>query len=105
MRIYFIDEKGKNLCIKKIIEDEGIQNIEHKENLKFRINKTDIVITTDFKNNYDDYKKVNQLIIITRSSDKNEIWNMTEKLNTIDIIFDDLKNSEYIGKRIAKILR
>lgn len=93
---------GKNLCIKKAIEETKELNIEHKENLKFRINKTDIVITTDLKNNYEDYKKVNHLIVITQSKDKKEIWNMVEKLNIMDIIFDDSKNYEYIGKRIAK---
>lgn len=96
---------GKNLSIKKAIEEIKQLEIEHKENLHFRINKTDVVITTDFKNNYEDYKKVNRLVIITKSKDKKEIWNMAEKLNTIDIIYDESKNHEYIGKRIANLFR
>ena len=92
------------MCIKKSIEEVKDLNIEHKENLKFRINKTDIVITTDFENNYEDYEKINHLIIITRCKDKKEIWNMAEKLNTMDIIYDNSENYEYIGKRISKIL-
>lgn len=92
------------MCIKKSIEEAEDLNIEHKENLKFRINKSDIVITTDFENNYEDYEKINHLIIITRCKDKKKIWNMAEKLNTMDIIYDNLENYEYIGKRISKLL-
>lgn len=66
MKIYFIDETRKNLCIKKKIEEESGLILEHKENIKFRINKTDIVITTNFNEEYDDYKKIQKLIIITR---------------------------------------
>lgn len=65
MKIYFIDKEKKNLCIKNAVEENGIE-LEYKENIKFRINKTDIVITTDFDNDYEDYKKVQKLIIITR---------------------------------------
>ena len=53
MKIYFVDEKKKNLCIKKRIEEITEKEIDYKENINGRINKSDIVITTDFNDNYD----------------------------------------------------
>ena len=104
MKIYFIDEKKKNLCIKKRIEEITEKEIEYKENINGRINKSDIVITTDFNDKYDEYKKVNNLIIITNRKDKESIFKMTEYLNRIDIIYVDTKNYEYIADRISRIL-
>ena len=86
MKIYFVDEKKKNLCIKKRIEEITEKEIDYKENINGRINKSDIVITTDFNDNYDEYKKVNNLIIITNRKEKESIFKMTEYLNTLDIV-------------------
>ena len=74
------------------------------ENVKHRINKTDIVITVDFENEYENYKKISNLIILTNKKDKKEIWNMANKLNTKDIISLE-NNEEYIIKRIEKMLK
>lgn len=104
MKIYFIDEKQKNLCVKKKIEDITQKEIEYKENLSFRINKTDIVITTDLDNNYDGYKKVHNLIIITDKKEKEYIFKATEDFRVLDIIYDDSKNYEYIASRISRII-
>ena len=80
------------------------ETIEIKESVKHRINKTDIVITVDFENEYENYKKINNLIILTNKKDKKEIWNMANKLNTKDIISLE-NNEEYIIKRIEKMLK
>lgn len=105
MKIYFVDEKKKNLCIKKRIEEITEKEIDYKENINGRINKSDIVITTDFNDNYDEYKKVNNLIIITNRKEKESIFKMTEYLNTLDIVYDNTKNYEYIADRISRILQ
>lgn len=104
MKIYFIDEKKKSLCIKKKIEEIIEKEIEYKENLKFRFNKTDIIITTDLDNDYENYKKVHNLIIITNRNGKEDIFAMTEDFNILDIIYDNNKNYEYIATRIARMI-
>lgn len=105
MKIYFVDEKKKNLHIKKKIEELIEKEIDYRENTKGRINKTDVVITTDLNNNYDEYEKIGNLIIITNKKEKEDIFQMTEKLNTIDVIYDDNENYEYIANRISRILK
>lgn len=105
MKIYFVDEKKKNLHIKKKIEELIEKEIDYRENTKGRINKTDVVITTDLNNNYDEYEKIGNLIIITNKKEKEDIFQMTEKLNTIDVIYDDNENYEYIADRISRILK
>lgn len=82
----------------------GIENLEHKQDTKHRINKTDYVITVDFENQYDEYRKINNLIIVTDKTNKKDIWNMANKLNTKDIILNQ-KNDEYIAKRIRNIIK
>ncbi len=97
-------KSGKNLKVKNAIEKAGIENIEVKENVKFRINKSDVVILTDAKKDLEEYKKINNLILITTTNEEKEILNYCENLRVMDILYDDLKNHEYIGKRIAKLL-
>ena len=99
MKIYFIDKDGKYLDIKKKLEEIKNETIEVKESIKHRIIKTDLVITVDLKDEYEEYQKVNNLIILTLEKDKKIIWNMANKLKTKDII--DLSNNvDYIVKRI-----
>lgn len=102
MKIYFIDKYQKNLNIKKRLEELNLE-IEYKPDIKHRIYKTDFVITLDFENEYEEYKKINNLIIITEKTDKKEIWNMANNLNTKDIILNQ-NNNEYIAKRIKKVI-
>lgn len=104
MKIYFIDKDGKYLNIKKKLEALEIESIEHKADVKHRINKTDYVITLDFENEYDAYKKINNLIIITDKTNKKDIWNMANRLNTKDIILNQ-GSEEYIAKRIKNIIK
>ena len=103
MKIYFIDKFGKYLGIKNKLEKLKVENIEYKKDIKHRIYKTDYVITLDFENEYEEYKKINNLIIITNKINKNEIWNMANKLNTKDIILY-AEDDEYIAKRIKNII-
>ena len=50
MKIYFVDEKKKNLCIKKRIEEITEKEIDYKENINDRINNKSIFHTNDFFN-------------------------------------------------------
>lgn len=70
MKIYFIDKDGKNLRLKKKLEELKIENIEHKKDISHRIYKTDYVITLDFNNEYKEYSKINNLIIVTNKKEK-----------------------------------
>ena len=103
MKIYFIDKFGKYLNIKNKLEELNIGNIEHRKDIKHRIYKTDYVITVDFENEYEEYTKINNLIIITKKTNKNEIWNMANSLNTKDIIFNN-QNEDYIAERIKSVI-
>ena len=102
MKIYFIDKNSKYLSIKAKLAELGIENIEHKTDIKHRINKTDYVITVDFENDYEEYKKINNLIVLTDKKDKNIVWNIANKLNAKDIILSS--DEDYIAKRIKNII-
>ena len=81
-----------------------MENLELKESVKHRINKSDYVITLDFENEYEEYKKINNLIIVTAKTDKKDIWQMVNKLNTKDIIFLKENNEKYIANRILNTI-
>lgn len=98
MKIYFIDKSEEHLDIKTKLEELGIENIEHKKDIKHRIYKTDYVITVD-DIDFEEYKKVNNLIVVTNTLDKNKIWHMANMLNTRDIILNT-KDYDYIAERI-----
>ena len=103
MKVYFIDKYNKHLDIKKDLEDAGIQNIELKEDLNYRINKTDYVITFDLEFGNEEYAKVNNLIAVVNNTEKNSIWNIANKLNTKDIILNQ-KDKNYMVQRIQKVI-
>jgi hypothetical protein len=104
LKIYLIDKYRKNTKLIKALEESGITNIEQKEDINYRINKTDIVISTDGEVDYDGYQKINNLIILTKTNEKNQIWNMANKLNTKDIIQIKNNNEGYIAERIKKCI-
>ena len=104
MKIYLIDKYRKNTKLIKALEESGITNIEQKEDINYRINKTDIVISTDAEVDCDGYQKINNLIILTKTNEKNQIWNMANKLNTKDIIQIKSNNDGYIAERIKKCI-
>lgn len=81
----------------------GFENIEVSEKLKSRIAKSDFVITTCFKQEYEEYQKVNQLIILTQETNTQEIYKMVSKLNVKDIIYLD-NNIDYITQRIGRVM-
>ena len=81
----------------------GIDNIEVMDHLKPRMNKADIVITTCFQNQYEEYQKVNHLIVLTSERNPKEIYKMVSKLKVIDII-DINSNIDYIVARIGKVI-
>ena len=103
MKIYFINKNGKNLFIRDRLIKMGFENIETMEKLKTRINKTDIVITTCFQEEYEEYQKVNHLIILTQETNPKKVYQMVSKLKVKDVIYFD-KNMEYITERIRKAM-
>lgn len=104
MKIYLIDKYRKNTKLVKILKEHGLENIEQKDDTKYRINKTDVVISIELENDQESYKKINNLIVLTQSSDKNQIWNIANKLNTRDIIQIKENNEDYMANRIIKCI-
>ncbi len=81
----------------------GFENIETMDKLKPKINKTDVVITTCFQHEYDEYERVNRLVILTQETNPKEIYKMVSRLRTKDIIYFGT-NIEYITERIRKAI-
>lgn len=107
MKIYFIDKTGRNLRLKSLIEKNGIPEIEVKNTYSFRTTKNDISILSEYRekdNENELLEKINNLIVITRDKSKELIFNLANKLKTIDIIYDGC-GEEYIGQRIAKLIK
>ncbi|MBQ9279884.1 MAG: hypothetical protein IJ215_02395 [Clostridia bacterium] len=105
MKIYFIDKTGRNLRIKKLIEDFGIENVEHKDSYSFRCTKNDFIILSEYNEKEDNtmLKKFSNLIIVTNSKDRNVLWMLATEYKTLDIIYDKC-GDEYIANRIVKLI-
>lgn len=103
MKIFLIDEGIKIKRINKELEKYEIENIELKENCKFKMTKKDYMIITD-DSKFDDLEKLKNIIIIVKNKDYKYIWQLANTYRTIDII-DSNMSDEYIAKRIEKIIR
>lgn len=103
MKIYFIDKSGKNLKIKKLLEDIGIENVEHKDSYSFRCTKNDYVILSEYNHREDNtaLKRFNNLIIVLDNNKPEISWELASEYKTIDIIYSKC-GEEYIAQRIAK---
>lgn len=105
MKVYFIDKAGKKLELKKLIEEEGIGMIEHKDTYSFRATKNDIIILSDYdpKEDYTVLKKFNNLIIIIPKNDVVLMAKLANEYHVLDIIYAECEDS-YIAHRIARLI-
>ena len=105
MKIYFIDKTGRNLRIKKLMEESGIENIEHKESYSFRCTKNDFVILSEYNERDDNtaLKRFSNLIVITDSNNSDIAWKLATEYKTVDIIYEKC-GEEYIASRIVKLI-
>ena len=95
---------GKHGDLRKKLEETCIQTVEVKKDVSHRINRTDFVVTVDFKNQYQAYQKINHLIILTTETNPDKVYKMASLLHTEDIIyFDD--NIDYIAKRVKGAMK
>ncbi len=93
---------GKHGDLRKKLEECGLE-VETKKDVSHRICKTDFVVTMDFKNQYQEYQKINHLIILTKEKESHVVYQMATKLHTDDII-DESESVEYIAKRIKEVV-
>lgn len=96
MKIYLIDKYRKKDFIIKSFGDE----IEIKENCKFRMTKNDFVITSESEET-EGLEKLKNIIFLTKNQEYKHIWKLANGFKTIDIIDESLK-PEYIIERIKK---
>ena len=95
---------GKHGDLRKKLSEATKQEVEVKKDVSHRINKTDYVITVDFKNQYQAYQKVNHLIVLTTEIEREKVFRMATKLHTEDIIFFE-ETIEYIANRIKEVIK
>lgn len=96
MKIYLIDKYKNKDFILKSFGDE----IEIKENCKFRMTKNDFVITSENEET-EGLEKLKNIIFLTKNQEYKHIWKLANDYKTIDIIDENLK-PEYIIERIKK---
>lgn len=96
MKIYLIDKYKNKDFILKSFGDE----IEIKENCKFRMTKNDFVITSENEET-EGLEKLKNIIFLTKSQEYKRIWKLANDFKIIDIIDENLK-PEYIIERIKK---
>lgn len=96
MKIYLID-KYKN---KNFISKYFNQEVEVKENCKFRMTKNDFVITSENEET-EGLEKLKNIIFLTKNQEYKHIWKLANDFKTIDIIDENLK-AEYVIERIKK---
>lgn len=103
MKIFLIDKTRKLKRISKALETSGVENIESKEDLKFRMTKNDYLILSD-EDNLDGLEKLKNIILLVKDKNYKYIWNFINKYKILDIIDLEL-NEDYIANRIIKIVR
>ena len=75
-----------------------------KQDISHRINKTDFVISMNFDNQYQEYQKVSQLIILSDTKDNKMIYEMASMPNVKDII-DMNSDINYVVKRMKGVIQ
>lgn len=102
MKIYLIDSNQKMKKIIRELEKLEIENIEIKNDNKFKMTKNDFVITCD-ETPLEGLEKLKNIIFLMNSKDYKYAWNMANNYKTIDLI-DLNMPEEYIAKRIKNML-
>lgn len=102
MKLFMIDDFGKNLDIVKKLNEKGIENIDIKKDANIKATKNDIIMLID-GDNIKELPKTPKVILITKNKDKRFVWSFANKYNCIDII-DSAMNRDYIVSRIISVL-
>ena len=93
MRIFLIDRYKNSYDIAKKLKENGIENIDIKEECKFKTTKNDIIILMD-NSDYEGLSKTSMIILITKNKDAKFIWWFINTYNCIDVI--DIGNDRSI---------
>lgn len=102
MKIFFVDKYNNFNKLIKYIHDNGIESIERKEDLKFRMTKNDYVIMPD-ENPFEGLDKCKNIIMLASSKEYKHIWKLVNSYKTLDVISEDMPN-EYILGRIKRLV-
>lgn len=103
MKIFLVDkynELGKHL---RKLEKLDIVSVEKKDDCKFKMTKNDFAIITD-NNEFEGIEKLKNIIVLTKKSEKNHIWNMINRYKVIDVI-DFKMPVEYACERIERLVK
>ena len=98
MRVFLVDKYGKNYDLVKRLNENGIENIEVREDCKAKTTKNDFIILID---NFecDGLSKNSKIVMITKNKDSKIIWKFINTYNCVDII-DESLDRDYIVNRI-----
>lgn len=103
MKLFFVDKYNElRNCIKEL-KNYDIENIERKEDCKFKMTKNDFVVFCD-DNDFDGAEKLKNIIMISKQKEKKNIWNIVNNYKTIDVIDFEMP-VEYICRRIERLVK
>lgn len=102
MKIFLIDKYNNLNKFEKSLKEIEIENIEKKENCKFRMTKNDYILTSD-ENDLEGLDKLKNIIILVKNKEYKHIWNFVNRYKTLDVI-DINMPSEYVAERIKRLV-
>lgn len=100
MKFFYID---KNNNLSKIINKFEFENIERKEDCKFRMTKSDYVLISDLES-FEGLDKLKNIIVLVDNKDYKHIWRIVSLYKVLDVI-DINMSSEYIIKRVSELVK
>ena len=100
MKFFYID---KNNSLNKLINNFEFENIERKEDCKFRMTKYDYALISD-SDSFDGLEKLKNIIVLVSNKEYKHIWKMVSSYKVLDVI-DINMSSEYIVKRINRLVK
>lgn len=99
MKFFYIDKLNTlNGLIKKL----NFENIERKEDFKFRMTKNDYLLISD-SSDFEGLEKFKNIIVLVKNKDYKNIYSLIKSYNVLDVI-DIGMSTEYIANRITRLV-
>lgn len=98
MKIYIVDKYNE---LNKLINEFNEDNIEIKNDCKFKMTKNDFLIVCE---KMEGLEKLKNIFFLTKSNDYKYIWNLANNYKTIDII-DFKLSADFIVNRIKNKIK
>lgn len=100
MKFFYID---KNNSLNKLVNNFEFENIERKEDCKFRMTKSDYVLISDLES-FEGLDKLKNIIVLAANKEYKHIWKIVSSYKVLDVIDMNMTN-EYITKRINRLVK